>query len=223
MVGSTLRFSPSVLCYSSQVALVALFTINVLRDLVSNPGCCRKVTYVWAIRAECHTAWFSQILKECRQLALQNDVQLDIEIWITQDKGITTEEPKTAGAACRSATCRCQSKTSAAPRVSISSRQSTTSATSVDEKVTSKSQCCCAARLEAKEVRPWHLHYGKPDIYKEILEVVRNAQGETGIAVCGPTRLSSQVRNTVVRISDERAVKKGSGAEAIYLHVENQS
>jgi hypothetical protein len=51
-------------------------------------------------------------------------------------------------------------------------------------------------------------------------ELLEQAEGETGIAVCGPLGLSSDVRMTVVRCSDERAVHKGTGAQGIYLHSE---
>lgn len=46
------------------------------------------------------------------------------------------------------------------------------------------------------------------------------ARGETGIAVCGPLGLSSDVRTMVARCSDERAVHKGTGAQGIYLPAE---
>jgi hypothetical protein len=63
-------------------------------------------------------------------------------------------------------------------------------------------------------------HSGRPDFYELLWSLMANAEGETGVAVCGPLGLSSDIRRTVVRCSDERAVNKGSGAQGVYLHAE---
>lgn len=194
------------------------FTINLLRDLVANPGCCRSITYIWVIRAECHTAWFAQILEECRGLASQNQVELLVKIWVTQDLRLTTQEAKAADMACGSSSCRCQSN----PTTKGMDPSTASSLSSVEKTSAKFPQCCCMTRAATEEPVPRALHSGRPDLHREILMVVRNARGETGIAVCGPQLLTDEVRHTVVRISDERAVKKGTGAEALYLHVENQ-
>jgi hypothetical protein len=51
-------------------------------------------------------------------------------------------------------------------------------------------------------------------------ELLEQAQGETGVATCGPLSLNATVRNAVAKISDERAVHKGTGNQGIYLHAE---
>jgi hypothetical protein len=61
---------------------------------------------------------------------------------------------------------------------------------------------------------------GRPDFYELLWDLLESAQGETGVACCGPLGLNSDVRRTVVRCSDERAVHKGTGAQGIYLHAE---
>ena len=60
----------------------------------------------------------------------------------------------------------------------------------------------------------------RPDLVEYIRAPVEAARGETLVAVCGGVGLASYVRNAVARLSDERAVHKGSGAQGIYLHVE---
>lgn len=40
------------------------------------------------------------------------------------------------------------------------------------------------------------------------------------MVVCGATGLRNDVQDSVVALSDERAVNKGTGAQGIYLHVE---
>jgi hypothetical protein len=64
---------------------------------------------------------------------------------------------------------------------------------------------------------------GRPDVREILTEMLDNANGESGVAVCGPIAMGSTVRNTIVALSDERAIHKGSGAQGCYLHVESFS
>ncbi|WEW61409.1 ferric-chelate reductase Frp1 [Emydomyces testavorans] len=61
---------------------------------------------------------------------------------------------------------------------------------------------------------------GRPHVRSIILPVLEQAEGESGVVVCGPKGLNADVRRSVVSLSDERAVHKGTGAQGIYLHVE---
>ncbi|KAH6695412.1 hypothetical protein F5X68DRAFT_272775 [Plectosphaerella plurivora] len=63
----------------------------------------------------------------------------------------------------------------------------------------------------------------RPDLEELIRRPVEQARGETSVVVCGGGSLTSRVRNVVSRLSDERAVHKGSGAQGIHLHVEEYS
>ncbi|PFH63122.1 hypothetical protein XA68_17766 [Ophiocordyceps unilateralis] len=63
----------------------------------------------------------------------------------------------------------------------------------------------------------------RPDIEALIREPVEEAWGETAIVVCGGGELIARTRNCVSRLSDERAVHKGTGAQGIYLHAEEYS
>jgi hypothetical protein len=60
----------------------------------------------------------------------------------------------------------------------------------------------------------------RPDIETLIREPVEQAWGETAVVVCGGKEIVARTRNCVARLSDERAVHKGTGAQGIYLHVE---
>jgi NAD(P)H-flavin reductase len=60
----------------------------------------------------------------------------------------------------------------------------------------------------------------RPVLDAALREAVESARGETGVVVCGGKALSGHVRNTVARLSDERGVHKGTGAQGIALHVE---
>lgn len=62
---------------------------------------------------------------------------------------------------------------------------------------------------------------GRPHPRTIIRNVLERAEGESAVVVCGPRGLADDVRRSVVSLSDERAVHKGTGAQGIYLHVEN--
>ncbi|KAL6404191.1 ferric reductase (metalloreductase) [Ilyonectria robusta] len=63
----------------------------------------------------------------------------------------------------------------------------------------------------------------RPDIDALVREPVEQAWGETAVVVCGGREVVARTRNCVSRLSDERAVHKGTGAQGIYLHVEEYS
>lgn len=60
----------------------------------------------------------------------------------------------------------------------------------------------------------------RPNVEELIRKPVERAWGETAVVVCGGKEIVARTRNCVSRLSDERAVHKGTGAQGIYLHVE---
>uniref|UniRef100_A0A8H7K1H2 ferric-chelate reductase (NADPH) n=1 Tax=Bionectria ochroleuca TaxID=29856 RepID=A0A8H7K1H2_BIOOC len=94
---------------------------------------------------------------------------------------------------------------------------------------TEKCHGCCEAKEKAAEDAEGEntsdgseerTYTSRPDIEKVIREPVESAWGETAVVVCGGKELTARTRNCVSRLSDERAVHKGTGAQGIYLHVE---
>lgn len=98
-----------------------------------------------------------------------------------------------------------------------------------------KTGCCCSAPSEktpdeeacssASSTIPDLIrqYTSRPDIEALIREPVEQAWGETGVVVCGGREIVARTRNCVSRLSDERAVHKGTGAQGIGLHVEEYS
>jgi predicted ferric reductase len=62
---------------------------------------------------------------------------------------------------------------------------------------------------------------GRPHPRTIIGNVLERAEGESAVVVCGPRGLAADVRHSVVSLSDERAVHKGTEAQGIYFHIEN--
>lgn len=61
---------------------------------------------------------------------------------------------------------------------------------------------------------------GRPSPSTIIRKTLEQALGESAVVVCGPPGLVEDVRQSVVVLSDERAVHKGTGAQGIYLRTE---
>ena len=62
---------------------------------------------------------------------------------------------------------------------------------------------------------------GRLSFHPFVWELADQAEGEMGIAVCGPLELCKTIRMMAAVISDERAVHKGTGAQGMFLHVES--
>lgn len=65
-----------------------------------------------------------------------------------------------------------------------------------------------------------HCSQGRPNLANVIRAPVEASAGETSVVMCGGDSLTSAVRNHVAGLSDERAVRKDTGAQGIQLHVE---
>ncbi|KAF4629129.1 hypothetical protein G7Y89_g9018 [Cudoniella acicularis] len=61
---------------------------------------------------------------------------------------------------------------------------------------------------------------GRPHVENIIRKTAELALGEMAVVVCGPPGLVQGTRNSVVKISDDRAVHKGTEAQGIYVHAE---
>ncbi|KAM3088092.1 ferric-chelate reductase Frp1 [Clarireedia jacksonii] len=85
--------------------------------------------------------------------------------------------------------------------------------------------CCCAknakaAPRESPSRRNIIYLNGRPEISQFLRKPIEMTGGETAVTVCGGKSLVTKVRNSVAALSDERAVHKGTGANGIFLHVE---
>ena len=62
---------------------------------------------------------------------------------------------------------------------------------------------------------------GRPHPRSLLRKTLEQALGESAVVACGPQGLLDDVRSSVVKLSDERAIHKGTGAQGIYLHTES--
>ncbi|CCG81452.1 putative Metalloreductase [Taphrina deformans PYCC 5710] len=191
----------------------ASFTTSLLQDLVNNPGCCRTIRFTWTIKAQSHACWYSDILIQCLRIASTRNIILKIDVHVTSETYPIED---------RSSRSRLSVQGKPAEQDNSVCINSVAEIHSI-----SRSPVLVTTDPRTERVKSVltdiRYYCGRPDFHKLISSTVQSAQGESGIATCGPASMATSIRNHVVDISDARAVKKGTEAEAIYLHVEGQA
>ncbi|KUJ20617.1 ferric reductase-like protein like transmembrane component [Mollisia scopiformis] len=215
------------------------FTLPILLDIASRAQSqklpIKRITFLWIVK---NTAWVSWISKELSSAAEKLNavgIELDIRVHVTCDDDFTTG----AESGDDGKDCDCECDKSLGPCCCINVDDADTVREIVDEKgtkITSKSsdtQIKVNSRssgsssslksgngVKSRVLSCARFYSGRPDLFEMLWERLEIAEGETGVAVCGPLGLSADVRRSVVRCSDERGVHKGTGAQGVYLHAE---
>lgn len=219
----------------------ASFTLPILESLLSTTTtiCTQRIHFLLMARDKPHIEYYIERLTKALSLAEARGVELEVEIAITSDasslhsKG--SEDSKTVEAGTiKEEPPLDEKKSSSEPTVLVKSRSPSSAAssntTSAPTQTASKSGCCCnnpsglpsacCASSSSPPSRQIVYSFSRPNIAAFIRKPVEVTGGETCVAVCGGKSLVASTRNSVVRLSDERAVHKGTGAQGIFLHVE---
>lgn len=173
------------------------FTLSVLLGVAEQAAFrklpLRTISFVWVIKKRQYISWITQELQTALEKLHTAGIEVRLSIFVTDDDLLTDGTEQVMSAPQRD--------------VDEKGRASDKSEVKIDERT-------------ADSIASAQMHAGRPSFDAIIWNALSLAQGETGIGVCGPISLSADVRRTVVRISDERAVHKGTDAQGIYLHVE---
>lgn len=203
----------------------------------------RRLEFVWVVKNSSWTSWISEELSGAFAQLRASGIDVEIKIFVTCDDAFTesSDTAKKSGCQCDKSLGPCCCLRNSLPPTddaitATESRQDSASATDLDEKSTTLSTittaipppdppCCSNKKKQKTNTTPTISSFatlisGRPPIYELLWDVLERAEGETGVAVCGPLGLNATVRTTVARISDERAIHKGSGAQALYMHAE---
>lgn len=215
------------------------FTLSLLQNLADRASSCGKrlpvqrIHFVWCVRGSEQATWVSGELEEAHRKLQAAGIDVTISIHVTCAEQFTElrNEPKECGCACDKSQgpCCCvlvDEDDEGVDVDAIKPANGEKKAPLVEEKSASSSPTRQPLPSGGRRmpVLPCATFYsGRPDIRNTLSSLLDNAEGESGVAVCGPIGLSSEVRNTVVRLSDERAIHKGTGAQGCYLHVESFS
>ncbi|KYK56365.1 hypothetical protein DCS_03365 [Drechmeria coniospora] len=205
----------------------ASFAIPVLEcaAAATERTCVRRIEVVLIARTADEIAYFVDRAKEAALEARAKGVDVRLHVAITGVAGhgecsaaVPLVRPWRAGGGRRGTTARRESNAGCDGHPSTPTAESS-------------GGCCCRGRrsrrssaAESLDGRPslecLREYTARPDIEALIREPVEQAWGETAVAVCGGKELVARTRNCVAKLSDERAVHKGTGAQGIYLHVE---
>jgi ferric-chelate reductase len=207
------------------------FTLPILLDIAARAQKAslpvKRVVFIWIVKNTSWTSWTSSELTSASEALRAAGIELSIKIHVTCDTNFTTGEED------QSKECGCQCDKSAGPCCCVTVDDPDNNREAVDEKVepvgesdvedhvyTGSKSSRLPSGTKSRVLPRATFESGRPDFYLLLGDLLEQAEGETGVAVCGPLGLNSDVRRTVVRLSDERAVHKGTGAEGIYLHSE---
>lgn len=209
------------------------FTLPILLDIAVRVQKMRlpvkRIVFLWIVKNTSWTSWISRELNSAASALRAAGIELTIQVHVTCDDNFTTGEEDQSSPECG---CECDKSLGPCCCVNVDDVNDSIHEI-VDEKgqpvdrkevqinVKSRSQSSSIKSGKRSKVLPCAEFYsGRPDFYELLWSLLENAGGETGVAVCGPLGLNSDVRRTVVRCSDERAVHKGTGAQGVYLHAE---
>lgn len=183
----------------------------------------QRLVFIWIIKNTSWMVWVKDDLFAAAEKAKAHGIDVSVQIFVTCDEnltnGITGPEQKEFGCQCEKSLGPCCCTTASVSNEKIAEQRGNLPAASsnqVPEKVTptTTATICPSSHITT-------FHSGRPAFQPLLWELADRAEGEMAIATCGPMGLSSTLRNTVARLSDERAVHKGSGAQGVYLHVES--
>lgn len=206
----------------------ASFMLPILESIIScrTTICTQRICFLLAVRNRSQIDFYVQRLSACMTQAEALGIELNVEIAITGETNslhdsekpceIEMVDPK------QLSEVENEKLKEAEPTVSDSIRASSSKSSS-QHKTSPLSHCCCdnsEGESSQTPTRQIVYSYSRPDIKAFIRRPVELTGGETSVAVCGGKSLVATVRNTVASLSNERAVHKGTGAQGIYLHVE---
>ena len=216
------------------------FTLALLLDLAHRAPSqrlpIRRLEFVWIVKSTSWTSWVSDELSSAFKDLQAAGIEAAIKVFVTCDDAFTESSNTARKSGCQCdislGPCCCVTAVDAAKADAIRSKSetSTTGVTSIEKSgaadITSLSSsspstgapCCSNQGRNLSSIAVFRS--GRPPIYELLQQLLDQAQGETGVATCGPLSLNATVRNAVAKISDERAVHKGTGNQGIYLHAE---
>lgn len=180
----------------------------------------RVVHFLWIIKERSWLSWIAEELQFVTDSLHRSRVSLSIRIFVTCDPSMLTSPGQVnldaKGCQCEPGCSCCEEDPDAITPASWG-----TDTSAKQEMKGFRNRTSGAGRNIDTLLPRVQLKIGRPNFDAIFWDALCLAEGESAVAVCGSLSLSTSVRNTIVAISDERAVHKGTGAQGIYLHVEN--
>ena len=207
----------------------ASFTLPILESVLQSRAtkCTKRIDFLLAARQGEEIGFYHERLHEALGMATAAGIELDVHIAVTGNGQLeviqalsgspstsswsssTGLDEKKGGACCRDTKDITATTTSTADDAILPAGTTSPGASTPRKRLSGSSEDS-------------HIHHSatRPDVAAFIRAAVEATGGETGVVVCGGQSLVARVRTSVARLSDERAVHKGTGAQGIHLHVE---
>lgn len=198
----------------------ASFTLPILESVLSASEktiCTRRIDFLLAAQKSDEIDYYVQRLHDMINKSASVGIELKVHIAVTRGPPTAT---LVAASECKDKTAGAKSFASS---TAINASPSSPSITKVDgASFDIEKQGGNGARPASSASNDSHVHHStsRPNIEAFVRDPVEAAGGETSVVVCGGRSLVARTRNCVARLSDERAVHKGTGAQGIHLHVE---
>jgi hypothetical protein len=210
-----------------------IFTLPILLDLVARASKAKlpikRIIFLWIIENTSWTSWISSELTTASEALHAAGIELSILIHVTCDEKFTTGETEV-----KEYDCGCDKSLGECCCTNIKDSERKSDVANEKGKVVdageTRSSVDILARSRSPAVKPGtkskilpcaEFYSGRPDFYELLWAMLEVAEGETGVAVCGPLGLKSSVRKSVVGCSNQKVGYKGTEAEGIYLHSES--
>lgn len=199
----------------------ASFTLPILESVLQSDQktlCTKRVDFLLAAKKGDEIDYYVQRLHAMVDKAAEVGIELKVHVHVTQGPPIATLVNQTESNEKLAATSSSSSQ-SAAGSPSNRGNISKSGPGPVDiEK--QAGQVGGRPGSSASSDSQVHRSGSRPNIEAFIRDPVEATGGETSVVVCGGRSLVATARNCVAKLSDERAVHKGTGAQGIHLHVE---
>lgn len=178
----------------------------------------RRAEFVWVIRNAEHTSWISDELQSAFSKLQQAGIDVKVRIFVTRDDRFADLPSVSHEGHDNGTTTAPSNEPPRHPNRATEDDISGSGATATPSRNNSvTAQPAVSEKVNFLEYASIEL--GRPAFQPMISEILARADGETGVAVCGPLGLSTSVRRTVASLS----ACKGTARQGIYLHVEGFS
>lgn len=199
----------------------ASYTTPIFLATSQCPGCVKRICFVWIVREAVYFQWFLRQIRDAIAIASRNGVDVNVQFFVTDDDDCRHNLPEVANHAESEEILPLPSKTDDFPSEkaggdsSGNSVKDPLSSIGLNERLSTSSSSDHENLSESVQV-----HAGRPRLDRIIRPVVEDAWGHTAIISCCNPSLQQDLRNYVMKLSDERAIHKGTGAQGLSLWCE---
>lgn len=210
---------PDVLHYETVVLIAcasgATFIVPILQNLAAKRGCVQKIHFHWIVRSQQDFEWFRDELSAVDAAARPAGLHVEMTVHVTQ--------PSSPENRVDSPTQQDPAPIKASSNITYTQQSSTSPSSSASSTLSKNNEKTVQSHEQAASPSPQSINMrfsARPPIESLVRPPVEAAFGETAVVTCGGAAVTAQVRTFVARLSDERAVHKGTGAQGIYLFTE---